>query len=925
LHEFPAQNSQQFTGRAMTIRNLDHLLAPASVALIGASPQVGSVGYTVARNLTSCGFKGDIVFVNPKYSEVNGLKCYPNVAALPKMPALAIVATPPKTVPGLISDLAKAGTRAAVVITAGLGDLKQPMLDASRPSCLRLLGPNSLGLMLPGIGLNASFAHRAAPKGDLAFLSQSGALITAVVDWAASRSIGFSHVISLGDMADVDFGDLLDYHAGDTQSRAILIYMESLTNAPKFISAARRAARAKPVIVVKSGRHDAGAKAAMSHTGALAGSDAAYDAAFRRTGLLRVKTLPELFAAAEMLARNPRLSGESLTILTNGGGAGVLAADELQDAGGTVAGLSPELRGKLDQVLPSGWSHANPIDIIGDAGPERYRAALSEVLADENSNAILVMQCPTALASSIENAAVVVEAAQSMVNGAVATKPLLTCWLGDEAARDSRDLFARHAIPTFETPSDAITGFMQLVRHARSQTELMQAPDGGEAAEPTKPCQTTRYIQQAALAGRTVLTAVEAKAILAAEGIPVAETLIAKNPLEVRDCAQKLLADHGLCVVKILSPDISHKSDVGGVRLGIASAAAAEIAAQDTLSRVARLVPNARIDGFMVEPMIERSGAQEIIVGMSEDETFGPMLLFGAGGTAVEVIADRALALPPIDALLARQLIKETRISRLLAGYRDRPPANMDALTDVLIRVSHLVVRHPEIRELDINPLLVDEKGVIALDARIRVDGPNLSRRRPLAIRPYPVEWESSLDFPEIGRIQIRPVRPDDEFRYGTFFSKVSPDDVRLRFFTPHVHLSHRFLARLTQIDYAREMAFVAIAKSSDDILGVVRLILDPDLQRGEYGIIVRSDIKGHGLGWQLMKHLIDYARHEGVAEITGLVLAENGTMINMVRQLGFRVVSNPADPTVLNVTLSFNSPHQAATQDLAGELPVSN
>ena len=594
----------------------------------------------------------------------------------------------------------------------------------------------------------------------------------------------------------------------------------------------------------------------------------------------------------------------------------MLAADELHDAGGTLAMLSPELQNSLDRVLPAGWSHANPIDIIGDAGPERYRAAFSELLADETSNAILVMQCPTALASSMENAAVVVEVAKSKINDAAEAKLVLTCWLGDEAARESRDLFARSAIPTFETPSDAISGFMQLVRHKRSQAELMQAPNGGLPNEPSEPCQTTKLIAAVLEAGRTVLSSVEAKAILVSEGIPVAETLVAKTPLDVRQHAERLLSRHGACVIKILSQDISHKSDVGGVRLGIESAAAAELTAQDMLSRVARLLPNARIDGVMVEPMIERPGAQEIIVGMSEDETFGPMLLFGSGGTAVEVIADRALALPPIDALLARQLIKETRISRLLAGYRDRPPVNIDALVDVLVRVSHLVVRHPEIRELDINPLLVDDKGVVALDVRIRIADPRIDRRRQLAIRPYPAEWERSLELQKLGTILLRPVRPDDEFRYETFFSKISPADVRLRFFTPHVHLSHRFLARLTQIDYAREMAFVAIAKSSDDILGVVRLVLYPDLQRGEYGIIVRSDMKGHGLGWQLMKHLVEYARHEGIGEITGLVLAENGAMIDMARQLGFRVVSNPADPTVKSVTLLFNErPSSTATR----------
>ncbi len=890
----------------MTIRNLDQLLAPASVALIGVSPQHGSVGFTIARNLTTGGFSGDIYFVNPKYTEVDGRRCYPSVLELPKPPALAIVATPPATVANLVSELGQCGTRAVGVITAGLGDVKQTMLDASRPYCLRLLGPNSLGLMLPSLGLNASFAHRAAAVGNLAFLSQSGALITAVVDWAASRQIGFSHVISLGDMADVDFGDLLDYLAGDTRSRAILIYMEALTNAPKFISAARRAARAKPVIMVKSGRHEAGARAAMSHTGALAGSDAAYDAAFRRAGLLRVQTLPELFAAAEMLARRPKLDGEQLMILTNGGGAGVLAADELQDEDGAMAVISPRLRSKLDKLLPQGWSHANPIDITGDAGPDRYRSALSELLEDETSHAVLVMQCPTALASSMENAVAVVEAAKSKASGAVGYKPIFTCWLGDEAARGSRAYFANNGIPTFETPSDAIAGFMQLVRYTRSQTELMRAPDGGAKDEPSKPCETSGLIHSALAERRTVLTAVEAKAILKAEGIPVAETLVARNLQEVYGCAQKLLAGHSACVVKILSQDISHKSDVGGVHLGLESAAAAEIAARDMLARVNLLFPKARIDGFMVEPMIERPGALEIIVGMSQDETFGPLLMFGAGGTAVEVIADRALALPPLDALLARQLINETRISRLLAGYRDRPPADLDALVEVLVRISHIVVGHPEILEMEINPLLADENGVMALDARIRLADPRVERRRPLAIRPYPAEWQRALDLPELGLIHLRPIRPDDEFRYQSFYSKISPEDVRLRFFTPHVHLSHRFLARLTQIDYAREMAFVAVSKPADELLGVARLILDPDLRRGEYGIIVRSDLKGHGLGWQLMKHLIDYARHEGVAEINGSVLAENAAMLEMVRQFGFRVTSNDTDRTIRDVRLTL-------------------
>lgn len=885
----------------MTIRNLDHMLAPMSVVLIGASPKLGSVGCKVAENLLSGGFIGSIAFVNPKHTEVLKHKCYPSVAALPWTPDLAVIATPPATVPGLIAELAAKGTRAVVVITAGMNDVKEAMFAAARPQCVRILGPNCLGVMLPHLGLNVSFAHRAPPKGDLAFLSQSGALITAVIDWAAGRNLGFSHVVSLGDKVDVDFGDLLDYLAGDTKSRAILIYMEALNSPRKFISAARRAARVKPVIVVKSGRHAAGARAAMSHTGALAGSDAAYEAAFRRAGLLRVRTLPELFAAAEMLARTPRLNGERLMILTNGGGAGVLAADELQDAGGIMAELPADVVGRLDAVLPAAWSRANPVDIIGDAGPVRYRAALRELLPNRTNDAVLVMQCPTAMASPIENAKAVVETAEEL-GPIVPLKPLMTCWLGDGAAREARELFAKSSIATFETPSDAITGFMQLVRYGRAQTELMQAPPNETADIVRETGTATRVIAAALADGRGMLTAIESKAILAAEGIPVVETRICATVDEVRTHAAEVLKSHPACVIKILSTDISHKSDVGGVRLGIESAQSAEISAREMLVRLEKFRPGARIQGFMIEPMIRRPNALETIVGMSDDATFGPLILFGAGGTAVEVLADRALALPPLDTVLARQMIGETRISRLLAGYRDKPAANIAALADVLVRVSQLIVRHPTILELDINPLLVDEKGVIGLDARIRVADPKIKPRNPLSIRPYPVEWERTLDFAGVGQVLLRPVRPVDEHLYDAFFAKISKEDLRLRFFTPKVNLSHRFYARLTQIDYAREIAFVAIAVATGELLGVVRLILDADRDTGEYGILLRSDYKGRGLGWKMMNHLINYARSEGVRQINGLVLTENTTMIFMARRLGFRVTSVEGDHTVVEV-----------------------
>ena len=505
----------------MTIRNLDKLLAPKSVAFIGASPEPASVGAIVTANLAAGGFAGPIWLVNPHHRSIGDARCYPTVAALPGVPDLGVIATPPETIPGLIAELAAKGTRAAVVITAGVsGALRAAMLKASQAACLRIEGPNCLGLLLPEIGLNASFSHRMPLKGDLAFLSQSGALITALIDWASDRGIGFSHVVSLGDMADVDFGDLLDYLAGDTSSRAILIYMEQLTQAPKFLSAARRAARAKPVIVLKAGRNTSAAKAALSHTGALAGSDAAYNAIFRRAGLLRVKELGELFDAAEILSQAPALAGERLAIVTNGGGAGVLAADTLADLGGRLAALSPATKAALDRALPPTWSKGNPVDIIGDAGPDRYRTALEAVYADDTCDAVLVMNCPTALASSEAAAAVVIEAKVRLGAAHKRPKPLLTNWLGDGAAAASRQRFSQAAIPTFETPDAAVCGFMQLVRHKRAQDELMQTPPSlpGELHFERE---RARAIIAAALAsGRTVLSEVEAKALLASYGVP---------------------------------------------------------------------------------------------------------------------------------------------------------------------------------------------------------------------------------------------------------------------------------------------------------------------------------------------------------------------------------------------------------------------
>ncbi|MEW5962397.1 MAG: GNAT family N-acetyltransferase [Pseudomonadota bacterium] len=890
----------------MTIRNLEHLLAPTSVALVGASDEANSIGLWLARNLVAGGFAGPIQLVNPRRPTILGRTAVGSIAEIAVAPDLAVVATPPATIPRIVAELGARGTCATIVVTAGLdASTRQQMLDAARPHCLRILGPNVIGLMLPGIGLNASFSHIAPPTGDLAFLSQSGALITGILDWAAGRGIGFSHVVSLGDMTDVDFGDMLDYLAAESESRAILIYMEALTGARKFMSAARRAARVKPVVVVKSGRRAEGARAASSHTGALAGSDAVYDSAFRRAGLVRADDLNDLFVAAEMLSRVPRLTGERLAILTNGGGAGVLAADRVGDLEGTLAVLGEETRARLDAVLPANWSRANPVDIIGDADSERYRRAFETLLEDAGLDAILAINCPTAIASSTASAEVVAAAYEAHIAGPSPSKVLITNWLGEQAAAEARRRFAAAEIPSFETPGEAVRGFMHLVRYRRAQLELMRTPPAVEAGAPIDAASAARIIEGVLVAGRTLATEHEAKALLSAYGIPTVATRIAADPAEVARHAGEIARNGGQVVVKILSDDISHKSDVGGVALRLTGAEAARAAAEAMLERVSRLRPTARIRGFTVQEMVTRPSAHELIVGMSVDPTFGPTILFGAGGTAVEVVQDTSIALPPLDISLARGLIARTRIARLLAGYRDRPAADLDAIANAVLRTCELITRHPEIRELDINPLLADADGVIALDARVRLASDTVDPRRPMALRPYPTGWDETIRIEGVGEVSIRPIRPEDARLYDAFLARVTSSDMRLRFFSALKRLPSKLLARLTQIDYAREIAFVAVS-AAGELLGVSRFMADPDYTRAEFGVLVRSDLKGRGLGSALMRRLVAYARAEQLRELYGSVLAENTTMLQVARELGFEVGSDPEEPSIRAVTLQL-------------------
>ncbi len=913
----------------MSVRHLHHLLAPASVVVVGASNRIGSVGGTVWRNLHAGPFKGPIFGVNPKHTGLDGHAIHARIADLPQVPDLAVLCTPPDTVAGLIDALGHLGTRAAIVMTAGLSAAqKGAMLDAARPHLLRVLGPNCLGLLTPHLGLNASFAHTDALAGDVAFVSQSGALVTAVLDWATSRRIGFSHMVSLGERADVDFGDLLDYLASDGRTRSILLYIESIESPRKFMSAARAAARNKPVVVVKAGRAGNGMQAAASHTGALAGSDIVFDAAIRRAGMLRVDTLQDLFMAAETLAHfAPQRNGDreaALTLMTNGGGAGVMAADAAALAGVPLPALSEALRDQLDALLPPNWSRANPVDIIGDAPVQRYTDTLAALLADRERGAVLFMHAPTAIVRSDDIARACAPIARQ------APGRVLACWLGAASVAQARQIFEEAGVPNYETPEEAVRAFAMLATYRRNQALLLEAPTASENAAPDRAA--ARVVIDAALAdGRAMLDELEAKTVLKAYGIPTVNTR-AVGPTAAAAVAAveggqgaEGKGDEGRgndgrgnkkgadairypVALKILSPDISHKSDVGGVRLDLRDAAALRDAADTMLARVRSLQPAARITGFTVQPMVTRPLAQELIVGASIDPVFGPVLLFGHGGTAVEVLADRAIGLPPLNRVLAREMISRTRVSSLLAGYRDHPGIDLDAVCDVLIALSQMLADLPELSELDINPLLAYADGVIALDARLRVSQTPSAGAARFAITPYPAELAETAPW-QGGAMELRPIRPEDEAQHRAFIERLEPQDIRLRYFSVRRELLRSELARLTQIDYAREMAFIAVQVPPEgpaQTLGVVRVFIDPDNVDAEFAIIVRSDMKGRGLGHLLMRKMIRFLSGRGTQRMVGAVLHENHGMRELARSNGFVVDAAGSDADALRVVLTL-------------------
>jgi len=897
----------------MSTYRLKNLLSPHSVALVGASPRHGSVGRAILNNIRKAQFKGEFGLVNPRYHEIDGVATVGSIAKLAFAPELVVLTAPARTIPGLIDEAGRSGAAGAVIISAGLGHGPGSPADAAERAAqkygMRLIGPNCLGIMMPCVSLNASFSAHMPAAGNLALISQSGAIAAGMVDWAAQRAVGFSGIVSIGDQLDVDIADLLDYFALDGKTRAILLYVEAIKDARKFMSAARAAARVKPVVVVKSGRMAQGARAAATHTGALAGSDAVYDAAFRRAGILRVSDLRELFDCAETLGRIESPPGKRLAMLTNGGGIGVLAVDRLAELGGIPAEITLATREKLDAVLPRTWSGSNPVDIVGDADAARYAAALEVLLADPGNDAILVMNVQTAIAPADEIAATVTGLVSKYRKQHFRrAKPVLAVWVG--ADQKIVDLLNGAGIPNYPTEDDAVRGFMYLVQHREVVATLAQVPPA-MPSEFTPDIATARAIVATALAdGRQWLDPVEVSRLLEAYEIPMVPTFAAADAEQAVAHALQIFAQGATVVLKIMSRDIIHKSDVGGVVLNLTSADAVRAATADILARAKKLRPEARISGVIVQAMVLRPKARELILGLADDPTFGTVIVFGRGGTAVEVINDKALALPPLDLQLARGLIERTRVSRLLRAYRDVPAAKPDAVALVLVKLSQMAADLPEIRELDINPLQADESGVLAVDARVSV-GPAEQKFKGtgpanFAVRAYPSQWQRHIEVKDGWRVFVRPIRPEDEPLIHELLRHVTMQDLRLRFFAPMKEFTHEFIARLTQLDYARAMAFVAFDETSNEMVGVVRIHSDSIYESGEYAILLRSDLKGRGLGWALMQLIIEYARSEGLKTISGDVLQENTVMLEMCRNLGFEIKADPVEHGICDVKLKL-------------------
>lgn len=887
---------------------LRQLFKPQSVALFGASAVSGALGTVILDNLKSADFQGPITLVNPKYEEIDGQPCFPRLSDSGQEAELAVIVAPAKVVPSIITDCGESGVGAAIVISAGFSEagsrgaaLETEMLRRARRYGIRILGPNCLGVIRSDIGLNATFSAGNAQPGRIAVISQSGALCTAILDWAAVHDVGFSSLISTGIGADVDFGEILDFVAMDPATDSIMLYIEGLRDARRFMSALRAAARLKPVVIMKSGRHSQGSKAAVSHTGALVGSDFVFDAALRRAGALRVEDFTDFFTTAATLDAGVRTAGSRLAVITNAGGPGVMAADHCTDCGLTLAELGPGTMEKLNEALPESWSHNNPVDVLGDAGADRYRAAIEACLQDKNIDAALVILTPQAQTAPLEVAECLVELRKN------SRKPILACWMGDVSVAGSRDLFNRHNIPSYSTPEAAVRNFAALSAYHDNQQQLLQVPDPVTPESAPELDNAHLIIESALEDGRTILNQAESKAVLAAFHIPIVQSIPARSAQESMLVAQEM----GYPVaMKIDSPDITHKTDVGGVRLGLANARQVRNTYQELVDSVKSFQPDARINGVVIEPMWKVPHARELMVGILRDEVFGPVISFGLGGTLVEILRDSAVALPPLNSFLVRRLIDRTQAAKLIKANRGAPEVDREALEELLLRVGEMACELPSIVEMDMNPVVASPSGVVAVDARIVVARHNEAARPydHMAIHPYPRELVQSNDLRDGTRITIRPIRPEDAIMEREFVNGLSERSRYLRFMYSLQEITPDQLSRFTQIDYDREMALVAVTgePGKETQVGVARYSTLPDLVSCEFAIVIADDWQHRGVARRLMAALIEAARMRRYSRMEGTVLVENQRMLQFVKSLGFSVEPSSEDIKLADVVLEL-------------------
>jgi acetyltransferase len=890
----------------MNTHYLAPLFTPQSVVLFGASDRADSVGGVVFRNLLTSGFEGRIYGINPKRAEVQGHKAYSSIDDIDDTIDLAVVATPAKSIPAIVEACGERGIRMMLILSAGFREtgpegrkLEDRVTQMVRRYDIRLMGPNCLGIIRPDKGLNITFGNNNAKPGNLAFVSQSGAICTAILDWAEKNGVGFSAVVSSGIAADLGFGDYLDYLVSDPKTKAILLYIEGINDSRRFMSALRAAARIKPVIALKVGRHAAGAEASMSHTGALVGSDETFSAALSRSGVLRVETVGQLFAAAKALSSlHYRGASERLVIVTNGGGPGVMAADRATDQGIELSSLSGETMARLNEVLPSVWSHGNPVDIIGDAPPERYQQAIDICLEDSDVDGVIVILTPQAMTAPTEVAKAVIESARK------SKKPIMTSWMGGGQVEAARELFLQARVPDFGTLENAVDAFSYLARYNRNQRLLLQTPARLTTGRESPDSDGARLIIEAVLKEqRDILTEPESLAVLTAFGIPTVRNAVARSANEALIVAESI----GFPIaMKVFSSDISHKSDAGGVRLNIGSAQEVRGAYKQLLEQVAQRVPDAKIEGVTIEKMYRSSNGRELMVGIIRDPVFGPVISFGSGGTAVEVMGDSAISLPPLNHRLTRDLIKRTKVSKLLGEFRNMPAVDMDKLIDALLAVSSMACELPWIKEMDINPLIVDENEVVAVDARIVVAYPKPSTDpyHHLAIHPYPAHLARTVQLNDGTDIVIRPIRPEDAEIEAQFIRDLSDEARYFRFMNSLQELSQEMLVRFTQIDYHNEMALIAVTMTDagEEQIGVARYTTNLDKTSCEFALVVSDQWQSRGIAHHLMRNLMDVARDRNLERIQGQVLSKNSRMLDLMTSLNFSISNDPDDTAVKRV-----------------------